>query len=224
MSAYILDTETTDNTDSPDVIQLAIMGPMATPLTEAPTVAFGYKPTKPITAGALATHHIIAEHFPTWAGFRLPEDCAYLIGHSVDFDWRAIGSPNVKRICTLMLARQVWPDTEGHSLGACMYRIHPHPVARELVKQAHDAQADVYLCLRLLIHLYEDQFGQALTWEELWRVSEEARIPKLFTFGKHKGARIADIRREDPSYVGWLLSGKCDVVNDDPYLRQALTR
>lgn len=229
MMAYILDTETTDNTDAPDVIQLAIHGPLRTPLTVAPTACFTYKPTKPITPGAMAVHHIIAadlEHFPLWAGFRLPTDCAYLIGHQVDYDWKAIGSPPVKRICTLALARHFWPDDAGHSLAACIYRLYANveQIARELVRGAHDAIADVHLCLRLLMHFYEDQFGEPLNWEEIWRVSEEARIPKLFTFGKCKGEAIAQVRRNDPSYVSWLLSGKCEQVNNDPYLRQALTR
>lgn len=224
--AYILDTETT-GFEAPEVIQLALYGPLNNPLTSyAPTKVQKFRPSKPISVGAMAVHHILDTDLtcePPWQGYTLPTDCAYLIGHSVDYDWQGIGSPNVKRICTLALARQLWPDNDGHSLVACMYRIYPHAMARSMVKGAHDAEADVHLCERLLGHLY-DALGKPETWEQLWRLSEEARIPKLFTFGKHQGALIADIRRDDPGYVHWLLSGKCDTVNEDPYLRMALTR
>jgi exodeoxyribonuclease X len=225
--AYILDTETTDAGDAPEVIQLAIMGPMYTPLTDAPTATFRYKPGKPISIGAMATHNIIAEDLeasPPWVGYTLPSDCAYIIGHAIDFDWRAIGSPNVKRICTLALSRSLWPDIDSHKLTALMYHIHSHKFARALVKGAHDAEADVCLCLRLLLHLYEEQFDDAMNWEQIWRMSEEARIPKVFSFGKYKGEEISHIKAVDGGYINWCLSGKCDLVNEDEYLRRALTR
>lgn len=226
MTCYLLDTETTDAGDAPEVIQLAIMGPMATPLSEAPTATFLYKPSKPISIGAMATHNIIAEDLegaPPWTGYTLPSDCSYIVGHAIDFDWKAIGSPSVKRICTLALARSVWPEIDSHKLTALMYHIYPHALARDLVKSAHDAAADVRLCNRLLFALF-DVIDQPENWESLWRTSEEARIPKIFSFGKFKGALIADIKRTDRSYINWCLSGKCDMVNEDDYLRQALSR
>lgn len=225
MNAYVIDTETT-GFDAPDVIQLAMMGPLTNPLSVAPTQLWQFQPTKPISVGAMAAHHIILEDlacFPAWSGYTLPTDCVYLIGHSVDFDWQMIGSPNVKRICTLALARQQWPQIDSHSLSACMYHIYPHRMARNLVKGAHDAEEDVGLCMRLLGHLW-DLLGSPATWEELWRMSEEARIPKIFTFGMYKDYSINEIRQIDRGYISWLLSGKCDLVNDDPYLRMALTR
>lgn len=226
MAAFIIDTETTDAGDAPEVIQLAIMGPMATPLSEAPTATFLYKPSKPISIGAMATHNIIAEDLegsPPWAGYTLPADCSYIVGHAIDFDWKVTGSPNVKRICTLALARSIWPDIDSHKLTALMYHIYPHALARDLVKSAHDAAADVRLCNRLLFMLF-DVIGEPESWDALWRISEEARIPKIFSFGKFKGELIADIKRTDRSYINWCLSGKCDLVNEDDYLRQALSR
>lgn len=222
--AYFLDTETTDAEGS-EVIQLAIMGPLDSIHAEAATRMLHFKPTNPISIGALATHNIIASDltaYPEWSGYTLPSDCAYLIGHSVDFDWKAIGSPNVKRICTLALARSVWPDVDSHKLTALMYHVHPHALARELVKGAHDAAADVGLCNRLLYALFDVM--EPDSWESLWRISEDARVPKVFSFGKYKGEPIADIKRTDRGYINWCLSGKCDLVNEDSYLRQALTQ
>ena len=223
--AYALDTETTD-AEGTEVIQLAIMGPLHTPLSVATCGVMNFKPAKPISIGAMATHNIIADdlrHCPEWAGYTLPSDCCYLLGHQIDFDWKAIGSPNVKRICTLALARSLWPDLDSHKLTALMYHIYMPPMARELVKGAHHAGNDVDNCMRLLGFMWE-LLGKPYTWEQLWRISEEARIPKIFSFGKYKGELIADIKRTDRGYINWCLSGKCDLVNEDEYLRQALAR
>ncbi|MNL80465.1 hypothetical protein D3C87_2073260 [compost metagenome] len=58
-------------------------------------------------------------------------------------------------------------------------------------------------------------FGRPATWEYAWAISEQARIPRVMTFGKHKGVAIADIPGD---YKAWLLR-QPDV---DPYLAQAL--
>lgn len=224
--AYVLDTETTDAGDAPEVIQLAIAGPLQTPDSVASIHVRHFKPCKPISVGAMATHNIIEDDLagsPVWSGFALASDCAYLVGHSIDFDWKAIGSPNVKRICTLALARSLWPDLDSHKLTALIYHHYPAAVAREFVLEAHDAGSDVANCMRLLGFILE-VLGRPETWEQLWRISEEARIPKIFSFGKYHGEAIADIKRTDRGYINWCLSGKCDLVNEDEYLRQALLR
>ena len=51
--------------------------------------------------------------------------------------------------------------------------------------------------------------------EQLYIASEEARIPKSITFGKHKGTAIQDLPAD---YIQWLL--RQDDL--DPYLRKAL--
>lgn len=226
MTCYVLDTETTDASDAPDVIQLAIAGPLDTPLSVASVGVMHFKPTKPISIGAMATHHIIAEDLeqcPVWSGYTLPSNCRYILGHAVDFDWKAIGSPNVKRICTLALSRSVWPAIDSHKLTALIYHLYSAPMARVIVKNAHDASADVEMCMRALSFIW-DLVGKPETWEQLWVISEEARIPKVFSFGKYKGEDISHIKAMDRGYINWCLSGKCDLVNEDEYLRRALTR
>lgn len=223
--AYVLDTETTD-AEEPEVIELALMGPLHSLLAVEKAELLNFRPTKPISLGALATHHIIADDlkgFPLWPGkYELPSHCRYIVGHKVDFDWKAIGSPpNVKRICTLALARRAWPSLDSHRLEALIYFLYPHAMARELVKNAHNAAADVGLCSRVLHALY-DTFGHPDSWERLWQISEEARVPTVFSWGKHKGLAIAEVKRIDRGYINWCLSGKCDIVNEDPYWEKAL--
>jgi len=229
MTAIIIDTETT-SLDKPEVIELAYLGPLDTPLTAAdPGVQLQFKPSVAISLGAMCTHHIIDEDLDgcdPWPGlWEPPVGVTYLVGHNVDFDWKAIGSPNVKRICTLALARMVWPSIDSYSLGALIYHLYPHGMARKMVRGAHSALIDVELCNRVLFSLVDAL--QPRNWEHLWQISEKARIPTRFTFGKYgprdgqKGTPIGEVRRSDPGYIRWCLTS-CDIVTNDPYWQKAL--
>lgn len=104
--ALILDTETT-SIEEPEVIQLGFLGPVETlspAALDQSVQLLRFKPLKKISLGAMATHHIIdadLEHEVPWPGsWSPPAGTQYLIGHNVDFDWKAIGSPQFARICT----------------------------------------------------------------------------------------------------------------------------
>lgn len=238
-SALILDTETT-GIDEPDVVELAFLGPLqAFSPPELLIERLRFKPRKPISLGALATHHILDEELEQeapWPGtWSPPAGTDYLIAHNVDFDWKAIGAPPVKRICTLALARRLWPAVDSHSLSALTYHFAvDRRKAREELRHAHGAGFDVELCLRLLTAILA-AMPKVQSWERLWDASERARVPTHLEFGKYgpksdwakiakqpQGMLIAELKRADPDYRRWLLSGKCDTVNDDPYLRKAL--
>lgn len=182
-----------------------------------------YKPSIPIDLGAMATHHIIEEDLvdcPPSSSFKLPETVEYIIGHNVDYDWEIIGKPNVKRICTLALARKLLPDLDSHSQVSLMYHFSEDKnEAREMVKNAHNALTDVKNCqfvLNSLINVFKLQYGKEVKdIEYLWKMSERARIPDVISFGKHKGDKIKDLPKD---YIIWLKK-----QNDlDPYLRVAL--
>jgi len=241
MTAIILDTETT-GFDEPDVIQLAWL-----PLVSSwepgqknlclPGTGpgerggvYAWRPRKPITFGAMAAHHIIPEDLKDeheWTGsWELPPATDYLIGHNVDYDWKAIGSPPVRRICTLAIARKLWPDVDSHSLGALVYSLmESREAARNVLKGAHSAMTDAGLCHFLLTHELA-RMPLILNWERLWAASERARIPTHFTFGKYgpqngqPGVAIAEVRRMDPGYIDWCLT-KCDQCKDE-YWQRAL--
>lgn len=213
--AVVLDTETT-GVEDPGLVQSAWaeVDHLGRPGREGQVQL--WNPGKPISYGAMATHHItdaeVADEPPA-AGFRLPEGTTHLIGHNVDFDWKVIGEPDVKRICTLALARRMWPDMDSHSLGACIYRVMPAAEAREVLRSAHNAWADVLMCAEVLRAICA-AFGPK-DLDDLWRMSEEARVPTHLNFGKHKGVAIADVPRD---YKAWLLR-QPDL---DPYLVKAL--
>ena len=213
MSVYFVDTET-NGQDPPEVIELAYSH-WDTPqhiLTER------YLPRGPITWGALATHHIFwreLEGCPPSSEARLPGDAEYIIGHNVDYDWKALGCPNIKRICTLALFRRAQPLVDSHQLvAAYYYYLGPNPTSREVAKNAHGASADVLM----LAEIFQRMVGALdAPIEAIWQLSEEARIPEVIAFGKHKGTPIRDLPWD---YKKWMLRQD----DMDPYVLEAVRR
>lgn len=226
MKAIIFDTETT-GIDNPEIIEAAWI-----PFEIGDGMETGYhsefhqryKPSGTISWGAMAVHHIHPDDLVTEklksSDFALPSRVEYLIGHNVDFDWKAAGQPDVKRICTLALSRKLYPEMDSHSQSAMMYRIFGSH-ARDMLKNAHAALDDVRNCKKLLCVLIAElkgRFGtEVRNLEHLWRISESARIPSVMPFGKHKGLPIKDVPND---YIQWLLKQP----DNDPYLIKALTQ
>lgn len=216
MSALIFDTETTGSTEPVRIVQAAWIE-LDDTLQAIKTVNLYFNPDRPIDSGAMAVHGLMGPELkdkPLYDTFHLPET-DFIIGHNIDYDWEQAGSPeHVKRICTLALARKLWPDADSHQLLALCYRLAPEK-AKILHKMAHNARYDVALNL-IVLHAIANEMGLHSA-ETLWEASEQARIPDVMPFGKHKGAKIADLPRD---YVQWML-GQKDL---DPYLRTALER
>lgn len=221
LMAWVLDTETTGKVE-PQVIQIAYAEVTAKPgpvFEVLQTTLTQYKPTKAIELGALATHHILPEDLdsfpPPPEKWDLPR---YIIGHHVDYDWGALGSPaDVKRIDTLALAREAWPDLDSHKLGALTYHIMPHRQARELLKAAHSAVADIGLCYAVFLAAIEAIGAPVSSWGDVWRLSETARVPKVMPFGKHQGKPMAEVPWD---YADWYSRQ----AETDPYLIEAFRK
>jgi exodeoxyribonuclease X len=251
MSAIILDTEATGLTE-PDVIELAYVDvPHLEPnqaVDAGQIVSMRFHPRKPISPAAMAVHNIILEDLtasPTWPGswrsslWDQPGQ-HFVIGHGIDFDWEAIGSPpEVLRIDTLSMCRFMYPDADSHKLTAMIYHLMPADHARIYVAGAHGAAADVGMTWLLLGFLLDKAEVDGLLhpdaiFPDLYALSEMCRIPVFMDFGKYgpyeawgkqnggKGMRCSQVKAFDPSYYGWLMS-KCDKVTENPYLQRALS-
>lgn len=223
MKALLFDTETTGTDEDDQIIEAAwaevdlVAEPGGEPIVDN-LARERFCPTVPIKLSAMATHHIIPDDLvgcrPS-SEFKLPINVLYLVGHNVDFDWRMAKNPLVKRICTLALARKAWPTLDSHSQTALMYYLHGPVIGRNVVQRAHSAVVDVqnlaFLFAALVRHF------QPTSWEHLYEISEEARIPTHMRFGKHKDELIADL----PSgYKDWMLKQK----DMDPYVLIAVRR
>ena len=213
--AIIFDVEATDKNDAV-IIEAASLDVISlTPLEVGNPWVQRYNPGKPISLGALATHHIMDEELvncPASSSFRLPAGTKYLIVHNIDFDWVAIGSPDVKRICTLALARSLWPDLDSHTQSALLYYFERN-TARDQLRNAHSALADVWICSKIVGQIIDKLHPVSL--DALWEMSEKARIPKTMPYGKHKGELISQVPSD---YKQWLLRQD----NVSGYLRKAL--
>ncbi|ESK41161.1 hypothetical protein P256_00150 [Acinetobacter nectaris CIP 110549] len=224
MQSIILDTETHNLNGLPIEIAYAPIELNAGKLTLHKDQIFDqfYQVGEPISYASMAVHHILEsdlEQQPFYTEFQLPKETTYIIGHNIDYDIKAISycgidTKNIKPICTLALARAVWPDAEAHNISALIYQISKgSSKARELLKGAHRADADIILTANILMHIIAHTGVNNI--EELYKASEDARIPKMLNFGKHKGTAISDLPKD---YVQWLLKQ----TELDPYLRQAL--
>lgn len=230
----LVDTETSAKKD-PEVVELAYLSlcnpaePTAEPTDDlgASTFVRRYKPTRPITLGALAVHHILDEELvdqpsSETAAQDLPSTIDYFIGHNVDFDWVALGKPDCKRIDTLSLARHAWPELDSHSLGALIYHLNREE-ARHLLQDAHSAVQDIILTLlifrRTITALCESgALPHDPTWDDIYQQSELGRIPKTMPFGKHRGTPLNEVPHD---YIQWALGNIADM---DPYLKKGLKK
>lgn len=223
--AYVFDTETTGKI-APRLVESALL-PMdiveGVPAPVSPqAVVKRWNPGKKIEPGAWATHFIEdadVANCPPAAKFSLPAHNHYIIGHNVDYDYSIAGQPsNVRRICTLAIAKKLWPEFESHKQLAVLYALNPH-MAKTLGRDAHSAGADVLMCAEILRQaaLHLRNLGVVWSsWEDVWKFSERARVPETMPFGKHKGTPINELPGD---YIIWALNNLKEM---DPYLRKAL--
>ncbi|HCK31466.1 putative quorum-sensing-regulated virulence factor [Acinetobacter ursingii] len=224
MTAIILDTETHTLNGLPIEIAYAPVEVHAGKLSLDKSQLFDqlYQVNQPISYAAMAVHHILESDLvdqPLYTSFELPTDTTYIIGHNVDYDMAAIArcgveTQDIKAICTLALARKVWSQADAHNISALIYLISKgSDKARELLKGAHRADADIILTANILMHIVHHLNIHNI--DDLYLASEQARIPTKINFGKHKGSLIQDLPHD---YINWLL--RQDDL--DPYLKKAL--
>lgn len=224
MLSIIMDTETTDKEPKTcEVVEAAYREFSFDPLPQPKQFRSLYGHLWPIKYGALAAHHILPEELiglPTFDKDRFAGEVSaatYWIGHNIDFDWTAVGAPQQpKRICTLAMARDLWPQLDSHTLTSLVYFTQgASKETRERLRSAHSALADVIFCEEILRVIIAEK--SLTTMEQLYAYSEEARIPKIMTFGKFKGEPVENV---DRGYANWYRRQP----EPDPYLLQAFRR
>lgn len=232
MKAIVLDFETTDATEDAQATEIGIMDVtfkdgLFSKVDDIGENSIRCKPDRPISFGAMAVTNIFKEDVVSCVDHKtvcarlMPQGAAYIIGHNIDFDIRVAANAGVdvsqyKAICTLAMARNLYPDADSHTLGAmsCML---DYEYARANIKNAHGAAADVKMCARLLYIICKQQGITSM--DQLYEFSEFARIPTHFPFGKHKGVAIAELatNHDGRGYLQWVVNS----IKDNEYLTTA---
>lgn len=221
--ALFLDTETTRHKEM-DGLPVEVIELAQTWIGDPAIEVRRFRPRHGMSFGALAVHHILPSdlesHEPSDAAPGRVRQAEFWIGHNIDFDWEALGSPKgVRRICTLAIARHIWPALDSHKLGAAAYFLHGATEAtKSTIIGAHNAAVDVNLVVNLLKGMLKlPQMKHLQTLEELYAFSEHARVPLIWTFGKFMGKPIA---AADRGYAQWYRK----LPDGDPYVLEALRR
>jgi exodeoxyribonuclease X len=180
LRAIVLDTETTGLRD-PEPCEVAYIGLKALEqyldkalITDSHhTFQERFKPGKPIEYGAQQIHGITMamvadkEKF-TMAALGLPPSVEYLICHNVSYDFRVLCKPEgFKKICTVKLAKRLWPELKSHKLTLLIEQFFP-TIAAQLTTNAHGALVDSKLTLLILYQAIQE--FNLTTWEEVYEI------------------------------------------------------
>lgn len=221
MRAIVIDTETAGLDPKDGIVDLAIVeidGNLDVIASHASLI----DPEGPISTSASGVHGIVSADVadsPTLCQFfdmegpgDYCEAALYAIGHNVQFDLRFLAEHlrgEIVPICTLRLARRLYPDVENHKLQTLRYEFGLEAGAGN----SHSAYSDTILALSLLRRIAED------TGSNLAELAHLSALPiriERMPFGKHKDTPLDKL---PSNYRSWLLE-KAEIDDD---LRWSLT-
>lgn len=204
MSAIIrvIDTETTSfeggvcELASVDIINGQICNPMSDFV----------KPPEPITVGAMAVHHItdamVAVAPPIDVVVGRYQGASVYVAHNAAFDRPKLPQINAPWICTLKLARKLFPELESHSNQYLRYHFMLEVDVPENL-HAHRALYDCYVTAALLIRLNRDV---KMTIAQMREITALPSLLHTMRFGKHKGKTFEEIAATDQGWIRWALA------------------
>src|SRR5471030_166061 len=205
----VIDTETTSlegaivEVASVDIVDGVICNPMNDFV----------KPAEPISFEAMTIHHITedmvtdAPHISEVIGRYL--GAAAYVAHNAKFDRSKLPQIDGPWICTLKLARELYPLFESHGNQYLRYRLCLKPELPAGL-HAHRALYDCYVTAEILIFM-----GREAQWtvRQMREISNAPSLLHAMRFGKHKGKTFTEIADVDKGYLRWLL-GTDDLDED----------
>ncbi|QDF29174.1 3'-5' exonuclease [Halarcobacter anaerophilus] len=226
MPYYVLfDTETTGNQDDDKVIQFGAM--IVSQNGEVEAYDELCSTDVEIKLEAMEVHNItpdllIGKPKATETSFykRLEElnsNENYLIAHNINFDMSMIekeGFVNSYQIIdTLRCAKHLFPQMPYHRLQYLRYALELYKKEQKeaekynITIKAHDAIGDVLvmkLFLSKLVTKCREIYPDYNPMEKLVDLTKTPVLIKTFRFGKYKNKEIAEVAKEDPSYLNWM--------------------
>jgi exodeoxyribonuclease X len=183
-------------------------------------------PGIPIPPEASAIHHIVDRHvagapslaevLPLFQG----EDFDVYVAHNAAFDFGFLPDGGRPVLCTLRLARKLWPRLPRYSNQYLRYAL-PLEVPEAEGLPAHEALSDALVTSRLLLRelecLAEDARPEAGSIQELLAWVQAPNLLEICTFGgKHRGRPWSQVPKD---YLQWM---KREVKDMDMDLRHTV--
>lgn len=136
---------------------------------------------------------------------RYPGATAY-VAHNAAFDKDKLPQVDAPWICTLKLARKLYPELESHGNQYLRYCLGLKPEVPEGL-YAHRALYDCYVTAELLMYM-----GREAQWtiREMREISSSPSLLYRMRFGKHKGKTFEEVADVDKGYLRWLLGTDLD--------------
>ena len=226
MAKYILfDTETTGNQEEDRIIQVGAM--IVDTKGEVEVFDELCSTTLPIKIEAMAVHGITPDLIEDKGVFTetnfyktlqpLNNQENFLIAHNMPFDMGMIEKEGfvsqIRIIDTLRVAKHLLPEQKSKALQYLRYALELYKEEQaeadkyNITIKAHDAIGDVLvmkLLLSKLVTLTKEQFPDASPMLKMEELTETPIFIETFTFGKHKGKKIADVCNSDIGYINWM--------------------
>ncbi len=232
----ILDTETTGTDEKDRIIELGFMvlGRANEPIEVYNEFCMA---DVPIKFEAMEVHGITPEMIEGKALCRdlkafsvlneLNQSDNFLIIHNAPFDLGMLEKEQfinkMKLIDTLRCSKHLFKDSPYHRLQYHRYAMGLYQEEQALAAKlgielkAHDAIGDV-LVLKLfvskLVEAVKKAYGSVDVMQKLVELTQTPVFIEVWNFGKHKGRRLEELAKEDPSYLRWALDNM-SVMDED---------
>ncbi|HBQ1620511.1 exodeoxyribonuclease X [Klebsiella pneumoniae] len=202
----VIDTETTSfeggivEIASVDIESGAICNPMSDFVRPPEAIGFEAMAIHHITEDMVADAPFISEVIGRYLG------ASVYVAHNAAFDKGKLPQIDAPWICTLKLARKLYPEFESHGNQYLRYRLGLKPTLPEGL-YAHRALYDCYVTAELLMYM-----GREAQWtiREMREISASPSLLYRMRFGKHKGKTFEEVATEDKGYLRWLLGTDLD--------------
>lgn len=202
MKLRVVDTETCDFDGG--IVEIASIDIVDGVIDFSTQQSHLVNPHKPISINAMAVHHITDEMIQSSPvisdviGSYRGSD--YLVAHNADFDKRMMPEMEAPFICTLKLARRLWPDMESHSNQYLRYALNLDVNVPDGL-HAHRALYDCIVTAALMQMILE---CSGWTFNEMIEISNQPSLLNKLRFGKYKGMTFTEVKKENPGYLDWL--------------------
>jgi len=212
MTLRVIDTETCGldggivEIATVDVIDGQIVQPMSDLIS----------PDRPISTEAMAIHQITEEMVEgkprIAAAIGKYHGSPYYVAHNAAFDRGVLPEMHGEWICTLKLARALYPNIR-YSNQYLRYALKLDVTVPDGL-YPHRALYDCYVTAALLQRIIKDSGWSA---EKMVEISNSPALLRTLKFGKYRGQKIEDIAQQDPEYLQWMLKSIKDLSGDMRY-------